>query len=248
MAYYVLDANKNLKEALDKEGVYAVLEQAIEDGDLEHVAADSAFVSKIKDLNGGQDFKVWIGTTAEYNAIQEKTQNTLYLLTDDELEQELSDIEDNVTTLFNEVENIEAYIPKKIVQVVNINENSYQLGTSLTFSIPTGKSFSDIMAISVNFSSWNVSQLLATALDPTGQTVNFGGVSASINGSGQVLTQMNLNTLVMYIQQQNSSTGVFQINNFGIGILNNGSSPTISTFDSSSYLLTQTLKCRIYFK
>jgi len=106
MAYYVLDANKNLKEGLDKEGIYAMLEQAIENGDLEHVDEDSAFVSKLKEVNSGANFKVWIGTTAEYNAIQTKTENTLYLLTDDNLDQQLTTMEQDMATLQENVDSL----------------------------------------------------------------------------------------------------------------------------------------------
>lgn len=199
MAYYVLDANKNLKEGLDKEGIYAMLEQAIEDGDLEHVDADSAFVSKLKDLNGGQDFKVWIGTTAEYNAIQEKTQNTLYLLTDDNLDQELTDIEQDVdtlqtsvddlatehTTLANRIEEVNTSIGYNKVQVVRGEISSYtQSSTSIEISYPNGKSYGDIIAIAINFKGYQCSILLDKELtDTTGDALNLAGIYNSSSPS-----------------------------------------------------------------
>lgn len=84
--YYVIDDDKNLKEALDKEGVFALLEKAIEDGTLENIVKDSAFVSKLKCCVSGQTNKVAFVSQAKYNELQEGgllEANALYFITDD---------------------------------------------------------------------------------------------------------------------------------------------------------------------
>lgn len=52
-----------------REQVLALLEQAIADGSLRNIDIDAAAVTKIKDINGGADVKVWTGTEAEFNAL-----------------------------------------------------------------------------------------------------------------------------------------------------------------------------------
>jgi hypothetical protein len=41
------------------------------------------YVEALKESNNGGKFKTWVGTKAEYDALVEKTDNTLYLVTDD---------------------------------------------------------------------------------------------------------------------------------------------------------------------
>jgi hypothetical protein len=94
MAYYVLDENKNKVEAYDKEGVLALLEQAIEDGDLSHIEADSAFVSKIKSLINGTTHHIEFVTQAQFNQLEnddELVPNTYYFITDDTTAEDLED-------------------------------------------------------------------------------------------------------------------------------------------------------------
>lgn len=52
-----------------REQVIAMLEQAIADGSLKNIDIDAAAVTKIKDINGGSDVKIWTGTEAEFNAL-----------------------------------------------------------------------------------------------------------------------------------------------------------------------------------
>lgn len=86
MKYYVLDENKNLVEAYDKEGVLAVLAQAIEDGSLDNITSDSAFISKIKCCVNGVSNNIAFITQAKYNELEangELRENTYYYITDD---------------------------------------------------------------------------------------------------------------------------------------------------------------------
>lgn len=84
--FYVYDDQNNKVEALSKEGVLALLEQAIEDGDLEFIEEDSAFVSKIKDVTSGGTYHLSFVTQAQYNELVENDNliaNCLYIVTDD---------------------------------------------------------------------------------------------------------------------------------------------------------------------
>lgn len=105
--FYVLDENHNLIPAYDKEGVLAVLEQAIADGSLEGIVDDSAFVSKLKCCVGGGTHHVAFVTTAKYNELVAQgliKANCLYYITDDTSEEELDALLEELTAKANDYE------------------------------------------------------------------------------------------------------------------------------------------------
>lgn len=55
-----------------REEVLALLQQAINEQSLLGIDADFAAIKKIIDTNGGEDIKFWIGTEAEFNALDPK--------------------------------------------------------------------------------------------------------------------------------------------------------------------------------
>ena len=84
--FYVLDENNNKVEAFDKQGVLALLSQAITEGKLDAITADSAFINKIKCCVSGGTFNIAFVTEAQYNALKAADQlvvNTYYYITDD---------------------------------------------------------------------------------------------------------------------------------------------------------------------
>lgn len=106
---YVLDDKNNKVEGLDKQGVLAVLEQAIENGSLESIASDSAFVDKLKCCVNGATYKVAFITQAKYNELKaegELITNCYYFITDD------TTCEDIDEQLANLTEAVNALIPK----------------------------------------------------------------------------------------------------------------------------------------
>lgn len=87
MAFYVLDDNNNRVEAYDKQGVLAVLNQAIKDGSLANIVSDSAFVSKIKCCVSGEVNQIAFVSQQKYNELKANEllrANTYYFITDDE--------------------------------------------------------------------------------------------------------------------------------------------------------------------
>ena len=79
--YYVLDDLKNLVESLTKEQILAAIVQAVQTHEIADV--DTGFVTMLKEQNYGNALKMWVGTTADYNALATKEDNCLYLLSDD---------------------------------------------------------------------------------------------------------------------------------------------------------------------
>lgn len=134
---YVFDDDKNKHEGLSKEQIYAVLEQIIEDGDLEHVEPDSAFVSKFKNRVDGGTYGMAFCTQAEYNTMEQAgtlEQNVLYFITDDEEYEALfAALED----LAGRMGDVEAAINGTGVEHLSIDDDwtEVSLGGSTSFQI-----------------------------------------------------------------------------------------------------------------
>ena len=92
---YVLDDNNNKIEAYDKEEVLAVLEQAIKDGSLAGITADSGFITKIRSFVTGETNKIAFITQAKYNELEaagELIPNAYYYITDDTTADDINSI------------------------------------------------------------------------------------------------------------------------------------------------------------
>ncbi len=108
--FYVLDEHHNLIPAYDKEGVLAVLEEAISSGSLEGITADSAFITKLKCCVTGGTNRVAFVTQAKYNAMKKDgslQSNCLYIITDDDtydgLDTALSEVTEKVNNIVNDI-------------------------------------------------------------------------------------------------------------------------------------------------
>ena len=80
--YCFCDSNCKF-ETMTKEQILAAIAQAVETGSVGD--CDTGFVTKIKELNGGKTVTFWVGRQVEYNALQEKDSNCMYIITDDTL-------------------------------------------------------------------------------------------------------------------------------------------------------------------
>lgn len=55
-----------------REEVLSLLQQAINDGTLQHIDPEYAAISKIVNQNSGDEISFWIGTEAQFNALDPK--------------------------------------------------------------------------------------------------------------------------------------------------------------------------------
>lgn len=88
MGFYVVSDDKCFYEGMTKEQILTAITQAISTHQISDV--DTGFVTTLKEANQNKPMSFWVGTTAEYNAIEEKLDDCIYLLTDDT---ELEDLE-----------------------------------------------------------------------------------------------------------------------------------------------------------
>ena len=114
--YLICDNNCKF-EGLDKEETLSAIQQAIENGGVQDVDPNEPFITKIKDVNTGAAVKLWIGTEAQFNAIETKDANTLYIYS--------TDFEANVSTILAE---LQADITTLQGNIVNIISGSQKVG------------------------------------------------------------------------------------------------------------------------
>ena len=84
---YGIDGANNKIETMTKEQILDAIAQAQQGHSV--FDYDDAFISKIKEINHGNQLRFWIGTQAEYNAIATHENNVLYIISDDNSKEEI---------------------------------------------------------------------------------------------------------------------------------------------------------------
>lgn len=79
--YWVMCDNNCRFPAMTKEQILAAIAEAT---GATVADVDQAFITKIKEMNANASLKFWVGTTAEYNALTERENDVLYILSDDD--------------------------------------------------------------------------------------------------------------------------------------------------------------------
>ena len=99
--YFVICEDGCEFPAMTKEQILTAIQQAVESHEITDV--DSGFVTTIKEQNKNAGIKFWFGSTAQFNALESKQGNTVYILTDDDtqesIETEMSELQNDVTAL-----------------------------------------------------------------------------------------------------------------------------------------------------
>ena len=107
---YAVDEYKNQFLTMTKEQILTAIINAVNKGEIGNI--DAGFVTKIQEMNDLQALRIWVGTMAEFQALEEKDTETLYLFTDDptvnEIEQKLTELEQELDLLTQRVVALEA--------------------------------------------------------------------------------------------------------------------------------------------
>ncbi len=93
--YYCFCGSNCKYETMTKEQILAAITQAVENGSVGN--CDTGFITKVKEQNGGSCVTFWVGTQAQYNAIETKEQNCLYIITDDTTNDDIRKVCENAT-------------------------------------------------------------------------------------------------------------------------------------------------------
>lgn len=79
--YWVLCDDNCRFPAMTKEQILAAIAEATGNA---VSGVDDAFITKIREMNASANLKFWVGTMAQFNALEEKDGNTLYIFSDDD--------------------------------------------------------------------------------------------------------------------------------------------------------------------
>ena len=81
--YYVISDDGCKFPSMTKEQIYALLDETLASGHLPTDYQTAGFVNKIKEQNRGCELQFWVGTEADYNALETKPENTFCIISDD---------------------------------------------------------------------------------------------------------------------------------------------------------------------
>jgi hypothetical protein len=97
---------------MTKEQILTAIEQAISTGEINDV--NTGFITTIKEQNAGIGLTFWVGTQAQYNAIETKSNNCFYIVTDDQtidieldaLKTDVAEINENYLNTVNRIDRL----------------------------------------------------------------------------------------------------------------------------------------------
>ena len=122
MAHYIHDENNNRIEGLSKEEIYALLAEAIQEGQLPSVDEDTAFVTMFKSIVDGKTYKMGFCTQAQYNQLEAQgllVADAYYIITDDET---YDDIETYLNNLQTQIDDLVEYGVSRVKMNSNNSE------------------------------------------------------------------------------------------------------------------------------
>ena len=104
--YYVLCDSNCRFPAMTKEQTLAAIAEATGNA---VSGVDDAFITKIQEKNASKNLKFWVGTMAQFNEIETKEEDTLYIVTDldtiDVIEEEYLRLSERVAKLEEQISN-----------------------------------------------------------------------------------------------------------------------------------------------
>lgn len=136
MSKYAFCDDNCKHEVFTKEEVINLLYELINNGELPD-SLDTSFVTRVKELNAGGYVTFWLGTQREYNALEEKPTNCLYIITDGTQEAEFQAIVRELVIKYDAAmqEAARAYNRTMVREF-----HSRQLAPGMAFTTPTNNS------------------------------------------------------------------------------------------------------------
>lgn len=128
MTHYVIREDGIKVEGLTKEQVYEIINGTT--GEVPE-GVDEEFITKLRELNAGDAVSVWVGTNAEYNAIEEKQEGVLYIIADstfyEDLEATLTGFDEKIQAVEDNMAQVESDTESTLTQmqsdIEEINNN-----------------------------------------------------------------------------------------------------------------------------
>lgn len=154
---YALDEGKNQHETMTREQIITAIENMESTGSVGDV--DDGFISKIKELNESGLLRFWVGTMAEYTALEEKEDGVLYLFSDDptidDLESAIDSNESSISAQGQEIDDLQSDVAAINARIYAKNVNQAVSASSnekIVIELPaSGPRFVDGNEVSLTF-------------------------------------------------------------------------------------------------
>lgn len=163
--YYCLCDDNCRFPTMTAEQITAAIAQAVETGVI--VDPDAPFITRVKEQNAGAYVTFWVGTQAQYNALETKEDTCIYVITDDTKQQDIDNALDEMQAAVQEAAaNANAAAQAAAAAAPKSHNHSAANITSGTLSAArggTGHDFSKIPANALIRNSGDNTQLWYTA-------------------------------------------------------------------------------------
>lgn len=107
---------------------------------------DDAFITKIKEQNRNGQLKLWVGTNAEYNAIETPDNDVLYIITDaseyGDIESRIESAEGRLDTAEGKIRSVESDLINKAIVYMDVDAIQTMLEGTYDLTAETGVSYS----------------------------------------------------------------------------------------------------------
>ena len=129
--YYCFCEDNCKFETMTKEQILAAIAQAVATGIVGE--CDTGFITKVKELNGGSCITFWVGTNAQYNALETIEKNCVYIISDDTFAADLSALVKQLQESVATAESVAAEAKEKATSATRIIAPSFEDGKSYKY-------------------------------------------------------------------------------------------------------------------
>lgn len=148
--YYCFCGSNCKYETMTKEQILAAITQAVETGSVGD--CDTGFITKVKETNKGGYVTFWVGTRAQYNALESKAENCIYIMTDDttgeDIYRALADNQDYMARLVEDLAALEESVANRHQYLTKALSLAYE-----EIDKCRGVDFSDNVSLTYDFNS-----------------------------------------------------------------------------------------------
>lgn len=127
MTYYVTREDGVRSEGLTKEQIYELINGTtgkIPEG------VDEAFITKLREINKNGNISLWVGSNAEYNDIEVKDDNAVYIVTNDtfytDLETQINDLNTRISAYESELVSVQNETENKFASIDEFIDYVYE--------------------------------------------------------------------------------------------------------------------------
>ncbi|MBQ3970472.1 MAG: hypothetical protein II685_08340 [Clostridia bacterium] len=173
--YNVVGTSDSLFEGMTKQQIYTAIVEAVEGGTVGDI--DTGFVTIIKEINKNVAIRFWVGTTAEYNALQDKPTNVLYIKTDDT---SATDINTAITNVQNALSTIEGTITTMDDDIGTLKGKASKFQFLGTLAESTTLSSIFTQYENASYLSYSISSITTTDIYPTTFTYPTGNSNYAV--------------------------------------------------------------------